>query len=764
MLVKKLTNNNRKMTALAALGAVSAIGATTQVASADQTAAEQQAQSRLSVAIGRALEAKTSSEYRGVISNYKTAFDTALAHAESLTTSTDVNAVNEAAINLSNAIYDVNDPQNQQISSGAIVEVSTLANKLRQYQAYPDYDEFEDSVKNEINQAIEDAMNLAQNPSQGEYNRVKAEIKQAGIDADMQINLIIKKHNNSSASSSSASSANSKASSNTSNTSSAVSSNASSASSNTSSNTSNASNTSSNTSSASSNTSNTSSASSNASNASSASSNTNSDANKSSDVNAALNSVASNAANAFSSAIASIVSSTASNSQTSSNSAQSNASSDDQEISNDENTGTDKNTPKNSLQNAITELERIKNSDTYKSLSPEEQKEIDQAIENGKALLNKQGVSDDELTKMAENLNTVSIKYMSTKWVDADGNELLKPEKGYHPDVDGKSDVSGYVFDHRALDKDGNMVNYYRKENQSENKTYYYDDHGHLIRNTIGGAHVDKGQSTISGYKLLGSYTLTDKDVSKGGDFYGIGMKAGDVINLYKKDTSTNNNASSAASNAASSAVSSDAGKSSVSDSNASDGVNIASDADNNEDADSNDDVDSNGHASSDTDSTTTASSDTDSTTTDPGQEQPISETGAVDVESLSNNDNDSDGNGSADTNDDNADDNGSSDTNGTDDNLAPETATNEDAATPADSGNADAKNQDGKTDKTAQTNGQTPARTGQTATTNGSGSSAGTLPQTGSDDKLSALLTAIGMLTATTGTVYMGVKKRKKA
>lgn len=756
MLVKKLTNNNRKITALAALGAVSAIGATTQVASADQTAAEQQAQSRLSVAIGRALEAKTSSEYRGVISNYKTAFDTALSHAESLTTSTDVNAVNEAAINLSNAIYDVNDPQNQQISSGAIVEVSTLANKLRQYQAYPDYDEFEDSVKNEINQAIEDAMNLAQNPSQSEYNRVKAEIKQAGIDADMQINLIIKKHNNSSASSS-ASSANSKASSNTSNTSSAVSSNASSASSNTSSNTSNASSTSSNTSSASSNTSNTSSASSNASNASSASSNTNSDANKSSDANAALNSVASNAANAFSSAIASIVSSAASNSQTASNSAQSNASSDDQEISNDENTGTDENTPKNSLQNAITELERIKNSDTYKSLSPEEQKEIDQAIENGKALLNKQDVSDDELTKMAENLNTVSIKYMSTKWVDSDGNELLKPEKGYHPDVDGKSDVSGYVFDHRALDKDGNMVNYYRKANQSENKTYYYDDHGHLIRNTIDGAHVDKGQSTISGYKLLGSYTLTDKDVSKGGDFYGIGMKAGDVINLYKKDTSTNNNASNAASNAASSAVSSDAGKSSASDSNASDGVNIASDADNNGD------VDSNGHASSDTDSTTTASSDTDSTTTDPGQEQPISKTGAVDVESLSNNDNDSDDNGSTDNND-NADDNGSSDTNGTDDNLAPETATNEDKATPADSGNADAKNQDGKTDKTAQTNGQTPARTGQTATTNGSGSSAGTLPQTGSDDKLSALLTAIGMLTATTGAAYMGLKKRKKA
>lgn len=757
MLVKKLTNNNRKMTALAALGAVSAIGATTQVASADQTAAEQQAQSKLAVAIGRALEAKTSSEYRGVISNYKTAFDTALAHAESLTTSADVTAVNEAAIDLSNAIYDVNDPQNQQISSGAINEVSALANKLRQYQAYPDYDEFEDSVKNEINHAIEDAMNLAQNPSQGEYNRVKAEIKQASIDADMQIDLITKKHKNSSASSSNASLANSEASSTvssassansntSSNTSSMTSSNTSSSASNTSSSasstSSSASNASSNTSNASSNTSSNHSITS--SSASSTSSNTNSDANKSSDANAALSSVASNASNAFSSAIASIVSSDATNSQTASNADQSNASQDDQEISNDENTGNNENTPKNSLQNAIDELKRIKNSDTYKSLSPEEQKEIDNAISEGEALLNKQGVSDEERTKMAENLNTVSIKYMSTKWVDADGNELLKPEKGYHPDIDGKSDVSGYVFDHRALDKDGNMVNYYRKENQSENKTYYYDDKGHLIRDTIDGAHVDKGQSTISGYKLLGSYTLTDKDVSKGGDFYGIGMKAGDVINLYKKDTATGTDTSKVSSNASvadSSASSNEAGQSSASDSNASDSSNIASDAD------------SNGQALNDDDSTTT----------DPGQEQPISKTAAVDVDGVSNNDNDPDSNGSADTDDDSGN-NESADTNGTDDNSAPEAATNGDAATPADSGNADTKDQDGKITKTAQVNGQTPAGAGQTAVTNGSGSSTGTLPQTGSDNELSALLTTIGMLTATTGVAYMGVKKRKKA
>lgn len=719
MLVKKLTNNNRKITALAALGTISAIGATTQVASADQTAAEQQAQSKLAVAIGRALEAKTSSEYRGVISNYKTAFDTALAHAESLTTSADVTAVNEAAINLSNAIYDINDPQNQQISSGAINEVSALANKLRQYQTYPNYDEFEDSVKNEINQAIEDAMNLAQNPSQGEYNRVKAEIKQATIDAEMQIDLIDKKHKNSSAASSNVSSASSNTSSDTS---SAVSSITSSTSS------SNASGVNSNTSSdASSTSSNVSSTASNASNASS-------DTKTSSDANAALSSVASNASNAFSSAIASIVSSDASDSQTSSNATQSDKNQSDQTISNDENTGSTENTPKNSLQNAIDELERIKNSDTYKSLSSDEQKEIDQALENGKALLNKQDTSDADLTKMAEALNTISIKYMSTKWVDADGNELLKPEKGYHPDVDGKSDVSGYVFDHRALDKDGNMVNYYRKENQSENKTYYYDDKGNLIRATIDGAHADKGQSTISGYKLLGAYTLTDADVSKGGDFYGIGMKAGDVINLYKKDTAAEtdtSNVSSNASTADSSASNNDAGQSSASDSNASNSENMSSDADSN-----------NGQSLDDDDSTAT----------DPGQEQPISKTAAVDVDGLSNNDLDD------------PDNTGSTDTNGTDGDSAPEAATNEDAATPADADSTDAKDQDGKITKTAQVNGQTPAGAGQNTATNGSGSSTGTLPQTGSDDELSTLLTTIGMLTATTGAAYMGVKKRKKA
>ena len=316
----------------------------------------------------------------------------------------------------------------------------------------------------------------------------------------------------------------------------------------------------------------------------------------------------------------------------------------------------------------------------------------------------------------------------------------MKPEKGYHPDVDGKSDVSGYVLDHRALDKDGNMVNYYRKENQSENKTYYYDDKGNLIRDTIDGAHVDKGQSTISGYKLLGSYTLTDKDVSKGGDFYGIGMKAGDVINLYKKDTATGSDTSNASSNASaadSSASSNEAGQSSASNSNASDSANMASDSAN---------------MASDADNNGQALSDNDLTTTDPGQEQPISETGAVDVDGLSNNDSDD------------SDNNGSTDTDGTDGESAPEAATNEDAATPADADSTDSKNQDGKTNKTAQVNGQTPAGAGQTAVTNGSGSSTGTLPQTGSDDELSALLTTIGMLTATTGVAYMDVKKRKKA
>lgn len=89
------------------------------------------------------------------------------------------------------------------------------------------------------------------------------------------------------------------------------------------------------------------------------------------------------------------------------------------------------------------------------------------------------------------------------------------------------------------------------------NHTYYYDSMGKQIKNMTDGAHPDTGGNNApEGYTFIGSYTLTDKDVAKKGDFYGMNMNAGDVINLYNAKNASSN-ASSAASNAIVSAVSS---------------------------------------------------------------------------------------------------------------------------------------------------------------------------------------------------------------
>jgi len=303
---------------------------------------------------------------------------------------------------------------------------------------------------------------------------------------------------------------------------------------------------------------------------------------------AGLKSVASSAANAFSNAI-SVLTSSATNIQSSASTGQSNSS-----------TGT----PAEKLKNAINELKKIKNGSVYKTLTDDEKKEIDNQLEKAEALSNDPNATDDEITKMVNQTNDVSRKYVNTTWVDENGNVIKGTEKGYHLDNDGKSDISGYVFAYADTDENGNVVNHYKKQSTSENKTYYYDSQGNRIRDAINGAHVDHGQDTISGYKVMGSYTLTDKDVAKGGDFYGLGMHAGDVINLYTKDDQSSN-ASSAVSSAAGSNASSNA--SSVVDSNASSANNNDIAVSSNVSSDVSSDVN---HKTSDVDSTDDNSTD----------------------------------------------------------------------------------------------------------------------------------------------------------
>ena len=129
-----------------------------------------------------------------------------------------------------------------------------------------------------------------------------------------------------------------------------------------------------------------------------------------------------------------------------------------------------------------------------------------------------------------------------THWVDEQGNKLKDDEKGAHPDTDGTSDIEGYDIVRVTTDENGNVTNVYRKhENPTpqpteKNHTYWVDTEGNTLKPSEEGQYPDNdGKSDIDGYDLVASYTVTDKDIAKGGNFEGTDYKAGDVINIYKK-------------------------------------------------------------------------------------------------------------------------------------------------------------------------------------------------------------------------------------
>lgn len=129
-----------------------------------------------------------------------------------------------------------------------------------------------------------------------------------------------------------------------------------------------------------------------------------------------------------------------------------------------------------------------------------------------------------------------------THWVDEQGNKLKDDEKGAHPDNDGTSDIEGYDVVRVTTDENGNVTNVYRKHEDPKpqptenNHTYWVDTEGDTLKPSEEGQYPDNdGVSDIPGYDLVASYTVTDKDIAKGGNFEGTDYKAGDVINIYKK-------------------------------------------------------------------------------------------------------------------------------------------------------------------------------------------------------------------------------------
>ena len=129
-----------------------------------------------------------------------------------------------------------------------------------------------------------------------------------------------------------------------------------------------------------------------------------------------------------------------------------------------------------------------------------------------------------------------------THWVDEQGNKLKDDEKGAHPDNDGTSDIEGYDIVRVTTDENGNVTNVYRKHEEptpqptEKNHTYWVDTDGNTLKPSEEGQYPDNdGKSDIDGYDLVASYTVTAKDLAKGGNFEGTDYKAGDVINIYKK-------------------------------------------------------------------------------------------------------------------------------------------------------------------------------------------------------------------------------------
>ena len=122
-------------------------------------------------------------------------------------------------------------------------------------------------------------------------------------------------------------------------------------------------------------------------------------------------------------------------------------------------------------------------------------------------------------TDVDKDRNVVNIykKAPMTKWVDEDGKQLQDPKEGEFPDNDGKSDIKGYKLVKTDIDKDGNVINIYKKAPM----TKWVDKDGKNLQDPKEGEFPDNdGKSDIKGYKLV--KTDVDKD--------------GNVTNIYEKE------------------------------------------------------------------------------------------------------------------------------------------------------------------------------------------------------------------------------------
>ena len=284
-------------------------------------------------------------------------------------------------------------------------------------------------------------------------------------------------------------------------------------------------------------------------------------------INAQADSSASSNTSSASSSTSSSTSSASSSSSSASSASSSSASTDDEKHTE----------ALDNLNKLLGQVKNFKNSDNYKKAAKDDQRNFDNWFDNATRAAKDKDTDTDLLNQEASALLDAVDNMIHTSWVDNEGNELKADENGVHPDDDGHSDISGYTLLGSVRDTEMNVVNIYVKDDDMKPKTYFFDSQGNQIQDPAIG--TNENAPDIKGYKFLGSYSITDKDVAEGGQFAGTVMKAGDVIDIYQKDEKTH--ASSASSNAssASSASSANSNISSSASSAASANSNISSNA-----------------------------------------------------------------------------------------------------------------------------------------------------------------------------------------
>ena len=110
------------------------------------------------------------------------------------------------------------------------------------------------------------------------------------------------------------------------------------------------------------------------------------------------------------------------------------------------------------------------------------------------------------ITNVYEKVKTPE-KPKNTTWVDEQGNQLKEPQEGEHPDNEG-DDIPGYQLVKVDHDKDGNVINIYKKVAKKVT-THWVDKDGNRLAQDVTGEEFDK-QKDFPGYHLADVRTSKD--------------------------------------------------------------------------------------------------------------------------------------------------------------------------------------------------------------------------------------------------------------